>query len=93
MDSIIKYFFVIVIVAFMVILNGFVGKSLWEWFLVPFGLVSITLAHAIGIGLVVSAFSHHSGCKVSEEPKDVLMMITRPFVLYGVGFGIHYYFM
>lgn len=37
-----------------VVLAGFVGATLWGWFLVPLGLPAITIAHAIGIDALVT---------------------------------------
>lgn len=34
--------------------NGFVIHMMWGWFIVPLGVQSIGIAHAIGFGLFVS---------------------------------------
>lgn len=38
----------------LTVLSGFVIMVLWGWFIVPLGLVPISLAHAIGIDLLVT---------------------------------------
>lgn len=50
--GVIGIFFILTIPAY--ILNGFAIVKLWAWFVVPFGLQPITIAHAIGIGLIIS---------------------------------------
>ena len=35
---------------------GFVGMMLWNWFLVPLGVVSITFWHAMGLVMLVTYF-------------------------------------
>lgn len=40
------------LVAMSAILNGWVLATIWAWFIVPFGIQQISIAHGIGICLV-----------------------------------------
>lgn len=40
-----------------VLYSGLVTSFLWGWFMVPFGLPEISIAHAIGLSLLVSMLS------------------------------------
>ena len=41
--------------AFGVIVNGLAISLLWDWFIVPLGVRSITLVHGIGISILAQA--------------------------------------
>ncbi len=41
------------VIAVLAIWQGYVLSILWGWFFVPLGLPTISIAHAIGIALVV----------------------------------------
>ena len=50
-----------IIVAMVVgyLLNGLALKMLWGWFMVPtFGLPTLSLAQAIGVGIMVGFLTH-----------------------------------
>ena len=46
--------------------TGFVIMNLWNWFIVPLGVISITLFHAIGIDMLISLMTP------SFVPKDII---------------------
>lgn len=43
---------IVAIIAF-IILRGLITADLWQWFLVPLGVKSIGIAHAIGLSFLV----------------------------------------
>lgn len=47
--------------------GGFVTSTLWCWFVVPLGVVSITYWHAVGLTCVFAAFA---GIKSDDHTKD-----------------------
>jgi hypothetical protein len=84
---------IILIVAGVVVLSiarGFVLSYLWQWFVVPFGLPNIGVAHAIGISLIVS-FLTYEGAKTDN--KDVAEAISGPViqlvVVFAFGWLVH----
>ena len=73
------------------IANGWALSILWKWFIVPlFGLGSLSIAQAIGLGLVVSFVAMPSPTKLQESYTEWLgrmygIAITKP--LYSLLFG------
>ena len=56
------------VAAMGVIWSGFVLTILWSWFVVPtFGLQALSLAPAIGLGVVVSYLTHQYAPKTKQE--------------------------
>lgn len=71
--------------------GGFVIAILWGWFLVPFGLPSITWAEALGIAMVLALFTHQYSsddesdreffAKASSQFTDPLMFLIMGYVV------------
>ncbi len=53
------------------IARGFVLSYLWEWFIVPFGLFELSIAHAIGISLIVSFLTYELPNAGEKEDKSM----------------------
>lgn len=49
------------------ILRGYVLQQLWVWFLVPLGVMAISLPHALGLSGLLYLFTLYS---VGQQPKD-----------------------
>ena len=58
------------LVAGMTVVNGLLLHLMWGWFMVPLGLPVISVAHALGIALVVSLLTHQTNTKKGED-KDL----------------------
>ncbi len=54
--------------------EGYITSLLWEWFLVPLGIVKISISQAIGIALLSSILTHQNQPKsaVKSEPFELL---------------------
>jgi hypothetical protein len=65
--AILVIFGVIVLTVISCLLSGWVLTILWGWFLVPFGLAQINLAHGIGICLAGRIIS---GSATRVEPHN-----------------------
>ncbi len=64
------------IVAVMIVLalfSAFTVSTLWGWFIVPFGVESITMAHAYGIALFASLLQGTRGLNNGEGSTMVLV--------------------
>lgn len=59
---------IVTVVVIGTIIRGFVISKCWQWFIVPFGIVEIGIAHAIGLSVIVSTVTY-SG---KSEKKDSL---------------------
>ena len=76
------------------VLRGFVLKYLWLWFAVPFGLMPISIAHAIGISLIISFLTYQQDARKTSDDEDTSILIsffsqvTIIFVLLLMGYII-----
>lgn len=73
---------IFVLVSLSVVINGFVLKYLWIWFIVPvFHLPELTLAQAFGVAMVISyaTYQHIREAK-SEDPdwSAFHILVSRP---------------
>jgi hypothetical protein len=59
--------------------NGFVLEIMWGWFAVPLGAPDITVAHAIGIALLVQMFVSHTS--KSDDKSSFLSTILTGFFI------------
>jgi hypothetical protein len=76
----------------VLVLHGWVFKILWWWFVAPvFGLPALTVAQALGIGLMVSFLTKQLGLaeKEREAWESVLESIAQPFLVLGFGWLVH----
>lgn len=51
----------------MVLLHAFTVSQLWAWFIVPLGAQAISMAHAYGIGIIITYFKQNI---VKKEQND-----------------------
>jgi len=78
----------------LAILRGWVLSILWGWFMVPvFGLPALGIAQAIGVGLVVTTFTHtgSSNCQKSKDHKawhDLIGAFAGPLIGLGIGYVV-----
>jgi hypothetical protein len=74
-------------------LYGWILTQLWAWFVVPFGFPQLSLTQAIGIILVVSFLTGHTGSNrekpKEEKKKDLIAFLARPFLYLGIGYIVH----
>jgi len=82
------------IIAFSAIVNGWVLTHLWHWFMVPiFGLHDLTIAPAIGLGLIVS-FLTNKGRIAKKDSRETdwgatIGYLLSPFVVLFFGYVVH----
>ncbi len=89
------------LVAIASILNGYVLRILWGWFVVPlFHLPNLTIAQAIGLTMVVGLLTHRSRTDGREKTKEekrketiefFAELFLYPFITLGVGWIVHLY--
>ncbi len=71
--------FVLAIPAY--ILNGFVITKLWAWFIVPFGLEPITMAPAIGLGIIIGFLAKQYVPSGDDDKwKSIVFMYLTPLL-------------
>ena len=75
-------------------LEGIVLYYLWEWFVVPLGLQSVSVVQAIGVCILLDFVTYHYyDYKKSEEvglATSLLYIIIRPLVALAVGAALHF---
>ena len=88
----------IVFIPGVFLLNGYVIMVLWGWFIVPLGIIALSLPMAMGISLLVSYmnfqhsdfFEKHKNDSSSHKiQRFVSICIGRPIMTLGLGYIIH----
>ena len=82
--------FVSIVVALMMVINGFVLMNYWGWFVVPFfGVPAMGLWQAAGISMMVHFMTHKgaraAGKDTAESMKIVAWSFAYPLVALGLG--------
>lgn len=78
-----------------VLINGWMMSLFWAWFAVPMGAPKIGVAHAIGLGALVSLITHHVDLKDDGEPawrlfvKGTLVFVLLRVVYFVVAWMAH----
>ena len=88
-------FIALVFVALLYLLDGVALYFLWGWYLVPLGIPSITLGHAIGIGVIVGFMTgQHIPRNGEDDQRDMMIhIIFSPLFALLVGGLVHVLFM
>ena len=82
------------LVAVFALLHGFVLMKLWGWFIVPtFKLPPLSIAPAIGLGLVVGILvTRYPNKKMDEQEKTLQNMLVAfliPIITLMMGYIVH----
>lgn len=75
---------------FTMLLQGFVLKVLWAWFVVPtFGLNGLSLAAALGLSMMTSYLTHQYHKDDRSIGEQVLYSILECVIALVIGWVIH----
>jgi hypothetical protein len=77
--------FAIAVIAALLIWRGFVLSVMWSWFLVPFGLPAIQIAHAIGIAAIAGMMTSRGS---SSSKKGWVEILFTPFITTAMIFAV-----
>ena len=95
MSDMIKLFGAIGIAILSIFLTAFALTNLWTWFIVPFGIVKISYAWALGLSVLINYFTNDYTYKVPIEGHDrdkvmhdITVSIAKPLFAYGFGWLI-----
>ena len=70
-----------------IIWSGFIIKTLWVWFIVPLGVIEISLPHAIGIDMLITFLTASSyNIKDKTITEIITMLIGRSVMFLFMGF-------
>lgn len=82
--------FAIGVIAASVIVEGFVLRSLWKWFVVPLGAPAIQITTAIGLSLIIALLTTGPSKKGNSDTwRKVLFGFWFPSWIYLLGFVVH----
>lgn len=94
MAALLEILFYLVSIVPLTIFRGFVLSKLWLWFVVPLGVVQISIVHAIGFSLVLGFLSLKNNN--AEKAKDraeragqFFGHMVTPLFAWGFGAIIH----
>lgn len=79
---------VILAIAPVLIIHGYVISIMWGWFVVPLGVPAIGIAHAIGLAGMLGALNvAKSSDKVEGRAMAWIMdmLLIRPAIILGIG--------
>ena len=65
----------VILTPFSLLYSGFVIYKLWDWFIVPLGFTSITIAWAMGISTFVGMFRYIPDSEIKD--KEMLDIIGK----------------
>lgn len=85
-------FTLFIVVPLSMIFSGFAISMLWDWFIVAtFGLKALTIAQAIGLGLVVAymAVPMRKGDDSWTLGEKIAIAIFKPLIFLGLGWVVH----
>lgn len=72
------------------ILRGFVVKALWGWFIVPLGVPGVGIAHALGIGFLVSYMTKQmTETEERDFAKAMTFEVVWALLTLAFGFAAH----
>lgn len=79
----------VILTVLSLIVSGLIFSVMWGWFIVPLGVVPLSVAHAIGIqSLIFFAFIKTDQEKRLNTEELLESLITAWIVKWGITFGI-----
>jgi ACR3 family arsenite efflux pump ArsB len=78
----------------VLLFRGFVLVHLWEWFVTPLGVQSISIAHAIGLSLIINLLLSQIARKADVDNGEeewyvkAISNLIGSVVVSGIGWGI-----
>lgn len=71
--------------------RAWVMAQLWAWFMVPLGVVSIGMAHTLGLSTLFGMYTYHlTRTEVKNDiAKSFWLMVLVPFIAYFLGILYH----
>lgn len=91
---------ILILVPVGIFMRGWALTMMWGWFVTPFGIQAIGMAHALGLASCIALFHGVSGgsskSEKSESPaktcaKLFAAVVVVPLIIVGIGWIIHQY--
>lgn len=82
-----------------IFMRGWALTMMWGWFVTPFGVMQIGMAHALGLASCIALFhgvSSNSGKSDNDKPakfvaKVFATVVLGPLLIVGIGYLFHSY--
>lgn len=79
-------FTVVLLTVLYIFYSAYVLSILWEWFILPLGVIKIDIYHAIGVMLVFSSLKGYKKVDTSNyKKKDFIYFLFSPAILLTIG--------
>jgi hypothetical protein len=78
----------LLVLLLLILLRSMVLTKLWDWFIVPLGVLPIGLAHAYGLALTATMFTDRYAAKSSDKETGVKVFaygFAMPLLALGIG--------
>lgn len=86
----VKIFGYIVVLALAALISAFTLQTMWTWFIVPLGVMSIGYAHAWGVGLLLHLIVWDDGGKKYDTLIEAFSAkLAANFIVLVFGFIAH----
>lgn len=72
-----------------VFLNAWILLCLWQWYILPFGIMMISFPHAIGLSTIISFLTYHPPQK--DHTPHFWIGAVMPFVFLLIGWICHFW--
>ena len=81
---------IVIMLPISIFLKGFVLSRLWLWFMVPLGVMPITLAHAYGLAVMIALFTVHQKADAEAKGGGIIYLAFRmniggPLIVWFIG--------
>ena len=93
MEKVAKFAFGTTYLVISIIFSAYVLSVLWGWFIVPFGVSAIGVAHALGINVMVTFLKMKKKDSKKEKTEDYFASVCKSITLailaasFALGFG------
>ncbi len=79
----------ILLILGVTLLNGLCITYLWDWYIVPLGVIEISIAHAIGIALVFCTLIGYRPTDGKKSPTAAV--VAFPILSLIIGWVFHFW--
>lgn len=77
----------------MCLLSGWVGASLWTWFIVPlFHVQPLLWWQAVGLAMTIGFFTHQEQPTIKDDDRSAWVKISTTLFRYPMGYMFAYVF-
>lgn len=85
--------FILIVVSIpLIILSGFIIKIMWGWYMVPLGVPPVTVAHAIGIDILVTYILGSSKMNLDRTLGEIITdVVGKKLIFLLLAWIVHFF--